>query len=107
MSCHDGTIATGKGALHIPTTAECDDCHGTTQWIPAAVDHATFVGNCVTCHDGVTASGKSATHIASTDVCDACHQKFPATWVGEVSAPLAAVEFVSATNPDLNEFMSL
>jgi len=79
-SCHNGTIATGKTADHIPTTAQCDDCHSTGQWTPAAVDHAAFSGNCISCHDGVAASGKSATHIASNDVCDACHQKFPAAW---------------------------
>ena len=86
-SCHDNVIATGKGPTHIQTTAECDTCHSTTGWIPAAggpgggaPDHSTFVGNCISCHDGVTASGKSPNHINSTDVCDACHAVFPATW---------------------------
>jgi hypothetical protein len=80
-SCHDGAIATGKSATHIPTIEECDICHGTAQWIPAAVDHVNFVNNCIDCHNGISASGKSATHIASSDICDTCHQKFPATWI--------------------------
>ena len=34
---HDGTIATGKHALHIQTTDECNVCHGVKLWLPAAV----------------------------------------------------------------------
>jgi len=79
-SCHDNTVAQGKGASHIPTTDECDICHSTQQWTPAAVDHSTFVNNCITCHDGVSASGKSANHLQTSDVCDACHAVFPASW---------------------------
>lgn len=91
-SCHDNIIATGKGPSHIPTTAECDDCHTTVAWIPAtggtggAPDHAGFApGGCITCHDGVNASGKAANHINSTDLCDACHQPFPASWAPVVA----------------------
>jgi len=47
-SCHDNIIATGKPANHIPTTSECNACHSTLQWVPAAVDHSSFVGNCIT-----------------------------------------------------------
>jgi hypothetical protein len=33
-SCHNGTIARGQHAAHIPTTSECDACHNTTAWEP-------------------------------------------------------------------------
>ena len=79
-SCHDNIIAQGKGPTHVPTTDECNVCHSTQQWIPAAVDHTPFVNNCITCHDGVSASGKGASHLDTSDVCDACHEKFPAFW---------------------------
>jgi len=92
--CHDGVIATGKNAGHIPTTAECDACHSTTAWIPAnggtgggAPDHTNFLPtDCAGCHNGVDASGKTGTHINSTDMCDSCHARYPLTW-----APVAAV----------------
>ena len=32
-TCHDGSIATGKGSLHIPTDTECDACHSTFAWL--------------------------------------------------------------------------
>lgn len=82
-SCHDGIIATGKGPSHIVTSAECDSCHTTQNWLVAGggtPDHSGFVNNCISCHDGVTASGKHAQHIPSGNLCDACHQPFPATW---------------------------
>ncbi|WP_455199976.1 cytochrome c3 family protein, partial [Kaarinaea lacus] len=86
-SCHDGLIATGKGSTHIPTTQECNDCHSTQQWVPAAPDHTQVVpGQCFTCHDGVTASGKGPSHINSSNVCDACHVVFPGTWTPVVAA---------------------
>jgi hypothetical protein len=34
-SCHNGTLATGKNAGHVPTTAECSECHSTLAWEPA------------------------------------------------------------------------
>ncbi len=80
-SCHNNVIATGKSAAHVPTSAECDTCHGTSQWLGAQVDHSSFANNCITCHDGVIASGKSPAHITSSNVCDACHDKLPARWL--------------------------
>jgi hypothetical protein len=72
-SCHDGTIATGKGPTHITTTEACDICHITTGWL-VSFDHSTVAGQaCVSCHDGVQASGKHPTHINTTDLCEACH----------------------------------
>jgi len=89
VSCHDGTIASGKSANHINSSDQCDACHapGPTPWIPvasSAVDHAQVTGSCVSCHDGTIASGKSPSHISTTDVCEACHQPAPTPW-----APLA------------------
>jgi len=88
-SCHDGVIASGKGANHINSSDQCESCHapGPTPWVPVAatnVDHAQVVGSCISCHDGATASGKGPNHINSTDTCDACHGVPPQTW-----APLA------------------
>ncbi|MEZ5557949.1 MAG: hypothetical protein R3E86_05305 [Pseudomonadales bacterium] len=37
-SCHDGVTATGKPADHPNTTAECDNCHSTSGWLPAFDD---------------------------------------------------------------------
>jgi len=79
-SCHDGVIASGKSATHVPTNNECSDCHAVTAWVPVLVDHSGFVNNCISCHDGVQASGKSTTHIASSDACESCHDKLPALW---------------------------
>ena len=52
----DGEFGELNLATHVPTTAECDSCHNSNAWIPAAVDHSTFIDNCISCHDGVTAS---------------------------------------------------
>ena len=81
-SCHNNSIATGKGATHIQTTLECDSCHAVAAWIPVTtVDHSSFTNNCISCHDGVTASGKSGAHLPTSNVCEACHAVFPASWV--------------------------
>ncbi|MBI1404177.1 MAG: cytochrome C, partial [Porphyrobacter sp.] len=72
-SCHNGSIAEGKPAGHIPTTAQCSDCHRTTAWSPATFNHAGVTGNCASCHNGTTATGKGSAHIASTSNCAACH----------------------------------
>ena len=73
MSCHNGTTAPGKPASHIPTTADCGQCHGTLAWEPARVDHTGITGACSSCHNGTTATGKPATHFATTLSCESCH----------------------------------
>jgi len=80
-SCHDGTIATGKGPNHLATALECDVCHTTLQWLASVIDHSGFVGNCINCHDGISARGKGPNHINSTNACDACHAIYPAAWI--------------------------
>ncbi|MCI0505809.1 MAG: cytochrome C, partial [Gammaproteobacteria bacterium] len=92
ISCHDGTIASGKPAIHISSTGNCDACHavGPTPWAPVAstdVDHGEVIGTCGSCHNGTVATGKSAIHINTTDVCDACHAPGPTPW-----QPVAAAE---------------
>jgi len=86
-TCHNGTIAKGKSASHISTTASCDNCHRTTGWIPATMNHSGVAsGTCSTCHNGTTAKGKSSTHISTTASCDVCHQT--AGWIpATISAP--------------------
>lgn len=73
--CHNGMIALGKSAGHIPTTASCDACHSSTLnfQMTALMDHSTVIQPCVTCHNGTTATGKKVGHIASSNRCDACH----------------------------------
>lgn len=85
-SCHDNVIAQGKGANHIPTTEECNSCHSTALWTPAATDHSAIVTNCINCHDNVTTSGKTpGLHMPTSDLCELCHDKFPATWTPVLS----------------------
>jgi len=73
-SCHNGSTATGKGALHITTTAECDNCHTTLAWTPANFDHNNVTGSCSSCHNGATATGKPSNHFTTTLQCDECHR---------------------------------
>jgi len=85
ISCHEGTIASGKSTTHITSSDNCNACHavGPTPWAPvapASVDHSEVTGTCASCHDGSIASGKSTTHITSSDNCDACHTPGPTPW---------------------------
>jgi len=89
VDCHDGSVASAKPVLHIPSGNICETCHSAIAWIPAQVDHTQVLGDCVACHDGVSASGKSSAHIASSDVCQACHQPYPLGWI---PVPSAAVD---------------
>lgn len=87
--CHDNVIATGKEAKlnHIPTVQECNICHTTTAWKPAAVDHSTLIDNCVSCHNKVNASGKGGKHdkgLNTSDACQACHKTFPGLWADKM-----------------------
>jgi hypothetical protein len=78
MTCHDGTIATGKDADHIDTTEDCSACHVPGGlWSTAAFDHSTVAGqacNSAGCHT------KPTNHISTTDVCEACHRPWPDLW---------------------------
>jgi hypothetical protein len=81
-TCHNGVTAMGKSTSHIPTSASCDTCHGTTYtaFKPAKMNHSTMVAGdaCATCHGGAyTTQGalaKPTTHIPVTGACDSCHK---------------------------------
>jgi hypothetical protein len=68
--------ATGKPTSHIPTTQECNACHSTLAWIPAAFSHTGITGNCASCHNGTTATGTSTGHMTfpvNNFDCSHCH----------------------------------
>jgi hypothetical protein len=73
VSCHNGTVATGKHPTHISSGDNCDDCHTTVAWLPANFDHVNITGNCHDCHNGVDATGKNPTHVLTTNICEDCH----------------------------------
>lgn len=79
--CHDGLVATGKNANHLPTTRDCSVCH--TGYPPAAssfsggsFDHSgpEMIGQqCMDCHNNTIAIGKSVSHLVTNADCGACH----------------------------------
>ncbi len=84
--CHNGARALAKTAQHIPTTRQCDACHGNTvSFTGARMDHTGTTGACSTCHSGsftsVNALTKPLTHVSTTAQCDTCHQS-TASWSG-------------------------
>ncbi len=80
--CHDGVLATGKSEFHIPTVAECDNCHKTDSFFELALDgtfdHAGISSGCSACHDGIVAVGKTdiAIHQNTESDCIFCHLPF-------------------------------
>jgi hypothetical protein len=85
VSCHNGTIAQGKGPTHPQTSDACDACHTVMSWNPPkAVDHTQIPlavqGFCIICHNGTSASGKPKNHIATNFECGDCH--LTTTWLG-------------------------
>jgi hypothetical protein len=79
-SCHNGTIATGKHATHIQTSAQCDECHTVVAWVPADFNHDFVTGSCSSCHNGSVALGKPGNHFVTSLECDECHNIN--NWVG-------------------------
>ena len=83
ISCHDGTIATGKPSGHLVTTEQCSACHEpqSDSFLGAGYDHSSLsiVGmsstpTCASCHDGSAATGQSVTHVPTTGQdCLVCH----------------------------------
>ena len=56
------------------TNAECDACHTSVAWLPAAFDHDNVApGTCSSCHDGVQATGVENDHFQTALECDRCH----------------------------------
>jgi len=80
-SCHNDVISVGQAVNHIPTqaNADCVDCHGTTTFVGATVDHNNLGGAaCSDCHspgNGATAQPKG--HIPTSSECNNCHS-YPA-----------------------------
>jgi hypothetical protein len=116
VSCHNGTTATGKPANHITTDNVCENCHTTTNWTSAVVDHADVSGTCSSCHNGTTATGKPANHIITTAECSDCHSTLawtPASFDhsqasgpcaschnGTIATGMPATHFVTTRNCD-------
>ncbi len=85
-SCHNGVAAVGKPAAHPQSGGNCDRCHTTSAWLPAAFDHASVLaGTCATCHTAPAAALGAASaatvkamspvvrHTAVMSACDSCH----------------------------------
>ena len=73
-TCHDGTTATDKSAIHILTSDICTSCHSYNQWIPIiTVDHTQTIGTCISCHLGTITVANTENHILASDLCEACH----------------------------------
>ena len=73
VSCHNGVLATGNGAMHIASNNACQNCHTTIAWLPARFDHQGVTASCASCHNGVLAPGKPMLHVATKQDCSACH----------------------------------
>ncbi len=76
-ACHtQGPMMRGstKHASHIPSSNDCDECHGNSSWWPArGVNHSRITDRCFSCHNSRTAMGKHNQHIVSNDQCEHCH----------------------------------
>jgi hypothetical protein len=72
-SCHNGTLAQGKGASHLATNNVCENCHTASAWLPARFDHQGVAVPCAGCHNGVQGAGKPTHHVATSKDCGACH----------------------------------
>lgn len=73
VSCHNGSLATGKGPAHVASDATCQNCHTTLGWVPARFDHRGITASCSSCHNGATAPGKPSQHLQTGQDCAACH----------------------------------
>lgn len=91
-ACHNGaftyspttnttaTIPGKPGTTHIPTQADCDVCHSSTDsFLGATFDHTGTTRGCEGCHNGrfttatITVSGKAGNHIPTSQDCHLCH----------------------------------
>lgn len=90
--CHNGSkfgsdTPLPKPGNHVPTTAQCSNCHPLTSNLPAAgsfkpakMSHAAVTSTaCATCHNGsyafANALPQGSTHIPTTAACDGCHTR--------------------------------
>ena len=82
-NCHNGVLAIGKSQFHDPTSAECDECHNTDQFVElpqnqdGSYDHTSIDKPCTACHNAIVAKGKAdktgAPHLATDKDCGLCH----------------------------------
>lgn len=73
--------ASTKSPYHLPTEAQCGECHTDVSWF-VGVDFshsADVVGRCMLCHNGVRLPGKNAGHLPTTNHCEGCHSP-QSTW---------------------------
>jgi len=85
-TCHNGqyAVAPGKPRVHIPTQADCVECHQPThisfKGQGATFDHSTTTRGCEGCHndrfttDTITVTGKPSGHIPTDQDCHFCHE---------------------------------
>ncbi len=83
VACHNGTLASGKPANHLPSMMPCETCHrNAVSFANAPMNHAGITSNCAACHTGQSFYGiapvsKSATHISTGNTdCVSCHRSF-------------------------------
>ncbi len=95
--CHGSQgirTASRKGAMHILSTDNCENCHQTStanSWVPVRrVDHLEVRGACYRCHNGVLADGKPPQHIRTANDCDSCHRN-TRTWQNVARVDHAAI----------------
>jgi len=73
MTCHNGLVAVGKSARHIPSNNSCDNCHTVNAWTPARFEHLGVTLSCSQCHDSVHATGRPTNHVQTAIACNTCH----------------------------------
>ena len=85
IACHNGTLAPGMPANHLPiSTTSCDTCHRNTAetFGPGTrMNHNGIIKGCTSCHDGqsftgVTPVSKPQTHLATQSDCVDCHRSY-------------------------------
>src|SRR5207248_2653019 len=112
-TCHNGTMAQGKGPTHIVTDLECDACHTTLSWAGAMFTHVGVTSGCATCHDGVHADGLAANHFpigsgCAAVPCEACHSTTEfTTWAVATMSHPAAVALSRASCHETANFVGM
>src|SRR6059058_4029299 len=112
-TCHNGTMAQGKGPTHIVTDLECDACHTTLSWAGAMFTHVGVTSGCATCHDGVHADGLAANHFpvgsgGAAVPCEACHSTIEfTTWAVATMNHPAAVALSCASCHETANFVGM
>ena len=60
-----------KSTVHIVSDNTCGDCHNSTGWSDAIMDHSSVSGTCESCH----LSHKSTDHVDTASTCGDCHNQ--------------------------------